>query len=147
LIRRSSYGIIDFSEDDYDDNDDNSIKSYCKHCLEYGFKVQLRNRVYPEGQIPIDHDQWRMCHECGLIVPVYELEKEASIKDVVETVDNPFEQGMSFLGVDKRTSVGGKNARKKRERQKQLDDINDDDVKRELAKGHTLLSYTEYQPQ
>jgi hypothetical protein len=145
MIKRSGIETIDFNDDEF--NDDEKVY-YCKSCLEYGYKVRLKNRLYPEGEaIPVDHEQFKQCHDCGLIVPVYELEKEASIKDVVDTVDNPFEQGMSFLGVDKRTSVGGKNARKKRERQKQLDDISDDDVKRELAKGHTLLSYTEYQPQ
>jgi hypothetical protein len=54
---------------------------------------------------------------------------------------------IQFLGVDSRTSVGGKNARKKRERQKALEDIKDDEVKRELSKGNTLISYFEYQPQ
>jgi hypothetical protein len=63
---------------------------------------------------------------------------------VIETVDNPFDIWTSFLGIDKRTSVVGKNARKKRERQKELDDIKDDDLKRELASGQTvLISYTE----
>jgi len=137
--------MIDFSDDEF--RDDEQI-SYCAHCKEYGFQVQLRNRVYPEGEpIPVDHYQWRQSHECGLIVPVYDLEKETSIKDVVETVDNPFDIGTSFLGIDSRTSVGGKNTRKKRERQKELDDIKDDDkVKRELAKGNTLITYIEYQP-
>ena len=105
--------------------------------------VQLNNRIYQNETIPIDHDQWRQCHECGTIVPIYEIEKEATIKDVVETSDNPFDIGTSFLGIDKRTSVGGKNARKKRERQKQLEDIKDDEVKRELAKGNTLINYIE----
>jgi hypothetical protein len=61
--------------------------------------------------------------------------------------DNPFDIGKDFLGIDSRTSIGGKNARKKRERQKQLDDIKDENLKAELAKGHTLISYIEYQPQ
>ena len=85
--------------------------------------------------IPVDHENWKQCNECGLIVPVYELEKESSIKDVVETTDNSFDIGTSFLGIDSRTSIGGKNARKKKERQKELEDINDDEVQRELAKG------------
>lgn len=139
MIRRSHIEIIDFSSDDYDDNDKPN-KSYCKHCLEFGFKVQLRNRVYPEGEpIPVDHDQWRQCHECGLIVPVYELEKDASIKDVVETVDNPFDIGKSFLGVDSRS------VRRKMKKKKELfGDISDPDLIRELAGGQTLLiSYTE----
>ena len=110
--------------------------------------VPLKNRIYPNNEpIPVDHDQWKQCHECGSIVPIYEIEKESSIKDVVETTDNPFDIGKSFFGIDSRTSVGGKNARKKRETQKQLDDIKDDDVKKELAKGNTLISYIEHMPQ
>ena len=66
--------------------------------------------------MPVDHENWLQCHECGTIVPVYEIEKEASIKDVIETTDNPFDSGISFLGIDSRTSIGGKNARKKRNR-------------------------------
>jgi hypothetical protein len=142
LHRRSRAEIVDYS------SDDEEKISYCKHCLKYGFMVQLKNRLYPDNQpIPVDHENYLQCHECGLIVPVYEIEKEPSIKDVVETTDNPFDSGKMFLGIDSRTSVGGKNARKKKERQKALEDIKDDDLKREIAKGNTLISYTEYQPQ
>jgi hypothetical protein len=143
INRKSRVGIVDFSED----KEDEKI-SYCKECLEYGFSVPLKNRIYPNNEpIPPDHENFLQCHECGLIIPVYELEKESSIKDVVETSDNPFDTGKDFLGIDSRTSIGGKNARKKRERQRQLEDIKDDDLKREIAKGNTLISYTEYQPQ
>jgi hypothetical protein len=142
LHRRSRAEIVDFSEDG-----DDSKKSYCKNCLSYGFKVPLKNRIYPNNEpIPIDDDQFLQCYECGLIVPVYENEKESSIKDVVETAENPFDIGKSFLGIDSRTSVGGKNARKKRDRQKALEDIKDENLKAELAKGNTSISYIEYQP-
>ena len=90
--------------------------------------------------IPVDHENWKQCHEWGLIVPVYELEKESSIKDVVETTDNPFDIGTSFLGIDSRK------ARKKKQKDKQFEDINDDEVQRELAKGNTLISHFEYHP-
>jgi hypothetical protein len=141
LHRRSRAEIVDFSSS----SDDDETITYCKHCLQFGFKVKLRNRIYPDNEpIPVDHDNFLQCHECGAIVPIYELENEALIKDVVETVDNPFDIGTSFLGIDSRTSVGGKNARKKRDRQKALDDIKDDEVQRELASGQTrLISYTE----
>ena len=78
--------------------------------------------------------------ECGSVVPVYEIEKEASIKDVVETTDNPFDIGKnSFLGVDSRS------ARRNMNKKKELfGDISDPDLKRELASGQTqLISYTE----
>ena len=97
--------------------------------------------------MPVDHENWLQCHECGTIVPVYEIEKESRLKDVVEITDNPFDSGKDFLGVDSRTSIGGKNARKKRERQKELENINDDDARREVSKGNMLIGYTKYQPQ
>lgn len=50
---------------------------------------------------------------------------------------NPFDSGKDFLGVDNRK------LRKKRERQKEFDHINDEDLKRELKKGSTLISYVE----
>jgi hypothetical protein len=134
LHRRSHYEIVDFSSDD-----DEKI-SYCKHCLKFGFTVQLKNRIYAHNEpVQVDHDQFLQCHECGTIVPVYEIEKESSIKDVVETTDNPFDIGKSFLGIDSRS------ARRKMKKKKELfGDISDPDLKRELASGQTqLISYTE----
>ena len=88
MIRRSRAEIVDFSE-----KEDEKI-SYCKECLKFGFSVPLKNRIYPNNEpIPVDHENWLQCYECGTIVPVYEIEKEASIKDVVETSDNPFDTG------------------------------------------------------
>jgi len=120
--------------------DDDEIR-YCKHCLEYGFQVSLRNRLYPDNQIAIDHENWKQCYQCGSIYPVNELQKESKIKDIVETVDNPHDFGKSeFLAVD---------VRRRRKRLEQFDDdgINDEDVKRELRQGRTLLSYSEEIPQ
>jgi hypothetical protein len=37
--------------------------------------------------------------------------------------------------------------KRKRKRQKALEDIKDDEVKRELEKGNTLISYFEHIPQ
>ncbi len=138
MIRRSRLGIVDFSDDD----EQQQSKSYCRKCLVYHLQVPLKNRIYPKDQpIPPDHDQWVQCHNCGSVFALHELEKESTLKDVIETTSNPFDQGKEFLGIDSRK------ARKKRERQRELEDIKDDEVKRELAKGNTLISYTEYQPQ
>jgi hypothetical protein len=128
---------VDFSSEEFKEEEDNY---YCRHCLEFGFKVRLRNRIYPEGEpIPPDHENYRQCHECGLIVPVYELEKEASIKDVVEISDNPFDTGKSFLGIDSRST-----RRKARKNKELFGDVNDPDLKRDLASHQTqLISYSE----
>ena len=73
------------------------------------------------------------------------LKKNPQSEMSLKLVDNPFDIGNHlFLGIDSRKSVGGKKARKKKERQRQLDDINDPDVKRELASGQIrLISYKE----
>jgi hypothetical protein len=55
-------------------------------------------------------------HASTNVTSKFELEKEASIKDSVETVDNPFENQTIALGVAKRNSPAGKKARKKRNR-------------------------------
>jgi hypothetical protein len=131
-----------------DSEDEIEPISYCPRCKKLNHLSILKERIYlPDQPVPSDNDLWKQCHECGTIVPVYEIEKDSSIKDVIETTDNPFDIGTSFLGIDSRTSIEGKNARKKRERQKQLEDIKDDEVKRELSKGNTLISYIEYQSQ
>jgi hypothetical protein len=117
LNRRSHVEIVDFSSDGYGDQEK---ISYCKHCLKFGFRVRLRNRIYPDNEpIPIDHENWLQCHECGLVDLAYELEKEATIKDVVETVDNPFDIGKSFLGIDCRKLK----KRRQKDRQRALDAI------------------------
>jgi hypothetical protein len=70
--------IVDFNEGELE------TVSCCSHCVKFGFMVPLKNRICPDNEpIPVDHDQWLQCHECGLLVPIYELQKEASIKDIV----------------------------------------------------------------
>lgn len=65
--------------------------------------------------------------------------KESQIKDVVETTGNPFDLGKDFLGIDSR-----KARRKARKATDRFGDINDPDLKRELASGQTgLISYSE----
>jgi len=72
--------------------------------------------------------------------PIYEIEKESSIKDVVETIDNPFDVAKdAVIGIDTR-----KARRKARKATDRFGDINDPDLKRELASGQTrLISYSE----
>jgi hypothetical protein len=48
----------------------------------------------PRESIPLDHDLWKQCHDCGLLVPIYEVKKEAKLQDFVEIAENPFEQGI-----------------------------------------------------
>jgi hypothetical protein len=80
-----------------------------------------------------------------MMIEVLPSEK-AMKKDVVETDENPFDIGTSFLGIDSRTSANANERKRQRGRQRELDSIKDDDLKRELKKGSTLLSYSEQLP-
>jgi hypothetical protein len=138
ITLRRHVGMVDFSDDEFTDTEQKT--ALCRHCKEYGFSVPLKNRIYPQGEpIPADHDQWTQCGDCGSIYAVYELEKESSIKDVLEITENPHDVSKNqFLGVDSRS------ARRKARKNKELfGDIQDSDLKRELASGQQLISYSE----
>jgi len=96
---------------------------------------------YPDGQaIPADYGNWLQCHKCGHIFPIYEKKNEPVIQDFTETFDNPFDvQKHAVISVDSREAR--MKARKEKDR---FGDINDEDLKRELASGQTkLISYSE----
>jgi len=46
-----------------------------------------------------DKENWKQCHNCGQIVPIYEAKKESKLQDFVETSDNPFDSGKSITGL------------------------------------------------
>jgi hypothetical protein len=137
VIKRSEIEIIDFNEGETE------TVYCCGHCVKFGFYVPLTNRVYPEGQpIPVDHDQWLQCLNCGLIVTIYEARIEPTIKNIVETSE-PNDIGINqFLGTDLRKST-----RKKRlAKHENYDHIKEPEIRDQLRKGATLLSYSEDQP-
>jgi hypothetical protein len=64
----------------------------CPHCLERGYKVRLGGRILePNEPRPADYENWLQCPTCLWICPIFELPKEETITDQVETIDNPFE--------------------------------------------------------
>ena len=90
------------------------------------------------NQFPLDHDQWLQSHECGEIFPIYEKKNEAVIKDFVETIENPFDQGKSIdgLGNKKRLTPSQKRMEKLKE---SIEKDKDSDVRAVLRKGNTAL--------
>ena len=119
-------------------SDDEITISYCPRCSKVGYSSLLQERIYkPDEQIPSDHENWKQCHTCGQIVPIYELKKESKLKDFVETSSNPFDQGKTIVGLDnkrKKTSL-------QKQRQKLKDRIErekDKDIQKELRKGNTV---------
>jgi hypothetical protein len=132
---KKNVGMVDYIEET------EKKVSYCRKCLEYNILAPLKNRIYAKGQpIPLDNDNWLQCHECGEIYPIYEKKNEPQIQDFTEIVDNPFD-----VQKDAVISIDARKARHKARKAKELfGDINDPDLKRELASGQAkLISYTE----
>lgn len=133
-------GVIEFSDDEFKEDDE---VRFCPHCLDYGFKEKLGPKILmPQEPRPVDYENWLQCVSCGTVYATHEVTKESEIKDVVETIDSPFDSGVEFLGIDSR-----KSRNKKRKQDDDFDYINDEDLKRELKKGSKLLSYSEQMPQ
>lgn len=94
-IERSEIGIMDFTEDGKEE-----IR-FCKRCLEFNVHSVLRNRLYENNQIEIDHENWIQCYSCGSVYAVNEVQKEPMIKDVIEKINNAHEISMNqFLVVN-----------------------------------------------
>jgi len=98
----------------------------------------LQKRIYLPGEIVTDDkENWKQCHNCGQIVPIYEAKKESKLQDFVETSDNPFDSGKSITGLGNKKP---KNTYQK-ERQRLLERIEkekDSDIKAELRKGNIV---------
>lgn len=134
MIERSKPEIMDFSEDETEE-----IR-YCKRCLEFNVYFPLKNRLYKNNEVEIDHENWLQCYSCGSIFAVNEVQKEATIKDVIEKIDNAHEISKNqFLGVNPRK-------RKNRlEQQDEYEDIKEPELRAELKRGSELISYFEEQ--
>jgi hypothetical protein len=115
-----------YSEDELKESEDDIPEDVnCPHCLDRGYKVRLGGRILePNEPRPGDYENWLQCPTCLWICPIFEIPKEEEIKDTMETIESPFEQGKFILEiVYKRTSPKGKKLLAKKRRNKiKLDD-------------------------
>jgi Na+-translocating ferredoxin:NAD+ oxidoreductase RnfC subunit len=69
----------------------------------------------PNEPRPDDYENWLECGTCGWICPIYQVEKEATIKDSIETIESPFESGKFQLEtIPKRAAEQHRKPRPKR---------------------------------
>jgi len=76
---------------------------------------------------------WKQCHNCGWICPIFQAEKEATIKDSIETIESPFEDKFHLETIPKRNSPAGKKASAKRRRNK-IKPTNDEEINEEIRR-------------
>jgi hypothetical protein len=73
----------------------------------------------PNEPRPADYEEWLECSTCYAIIPIYEMPKEDTIKESIETIDSPFESGKFILEtIPKSSSPKGKKLTAKRKRNK-----------------------------
>ena len=110
-----------YAQEDIDEQyEDEPEDVNCPHCLDRGYKVRLGGRILePDEPRPADYENWLQCPTCLWICPIFELPKEESIKDTMETIESPFEQGKFILeSIPQRSSPKGKRISAKRRRNK-----------------------------
>ena len=84
-----------------------------------------------------DRENWKQCHNCRQIVPIYEAKKESKLQDFVEVSRNPFDSKKSILGLGNKRPQN--RYQKERERLlKRIEMEKDEDIKRELRKGNIV---------
>jgi hypothetical protein len=115
-----------FTQEDLDEYyEDEPEPINCPMCEKRGYLVQLGPKILMPGETrPEDYDQFLQCPTCYWICPIYEIPKEETIKNSIETVESPFDSGKFILeSIPKRSSAAGKRAIAKRSRKKiKLDD-------------------------
>jgi hypothetical protein len=128
IKRKHTFSIIDVDEEEI-------VSRYCHHCMEYGFYNKLGPKILIGDERPApDHDKWCQCIACGHIYAIHETTKEEMIKDSIETIQNPFDEGKHIIGL-------GNRRHKKNKYEKLLEDIEqekDPEIRAELRKGNKV---------
>jgi len=155
IIRRPRIGIVDVTDINDNVDDDKPRPQYCIRCKDlFGVHSLLGPRVIPINKQtgepmpkPADHDRWLECQGCGTVYAKYEVKQEPHLITLVDADIDPFDRDKNIIEsvreirkIDR--SKDQRNVRKK-EYKRKLQEIQDPDVRRELAKGSEVFNYTE----
>ena len=100
-----------FTQEDIDEYyEDEQEPVLCPYCIDRGYRVLLGPKILmPNEPRPEDYENWLQCPTCYEVIPIYEAPKEETIKDRIETIDNPFDNKTIIESVhNRRTSKTGK---------------------------------------
>ena len=124
------------------------IPVYCETCASHGLQNKLGPRIYKEeelvsGQIPYDASQWLHCYHCNTLVPKHDIKQEGTLSTDIERIDT------KFSTINRQPEHYEKPKHNRRGFNERLDidrkqgEIKDEDLRKELKKGSTLISYSE----
>jgi hypothetical protein len=104
--------ILTAEDIDYEEEDETI---YCPICENRGYLNRLGPKILgPNEPRPDDYDSWLQCPACDWLCPIFAVEKEETIKDMVETSDSPFEYQLKIVTVPTRLREQNKQPRGKR---------------------------------
>ena len=109
-----------WTQEDIDEAYEDELEDVpCPFCENRGYRVKLGPKILMPGQVrDSDYENWLECPTCYVVIPIYEMPKEETIKDTVETAETPFENKTQIIGIPKRNSPAGKRASAKKRRNK-----------------------------
>ena len=86
-----------YTEDELDWEDETTT-IYCPFCEQRGYKNALGGKILMPGEVrPDDYENFLQCAVCYEVIPLHETYQDATISDVIEKSENPFEQGKTVI--------------------------------------------------
>ena len=132
-IKRSPPKEIDFKQGDQDE------PTFCQHCAKVGLQIRLEPRLYGKDEIPYDDENWKQCYRCGRLVEIYNIKYESErLSGFTEPSDDPFDFGNSQISGLKKRDIH-------RDKDKEYEEIKENELKQELRHGSILLNYSDTQ--
>lgn len=93
-----------------------------------------------------EREKWLQCSNCGKIYAKYEVKTESQIEPLTTAIENPFnmeKDQIQGIGESRKYDRSGITQSKKKKK-KDLSEIKDEDIRKEVARGSKLLSYHEF---
>jgi hypothetical protein len=110
-----------YTQEDIDEYYEDELEDVtCPFCEKRGYRILLGPKILiPNEPRPADYESFLECPTCYEVIPIHEIPKEEEIKDAVETIESPYEQGKFILeSIPKRGSAAGKKLSPKKRRNK-----------------------------
>jgi hypothetical protein len=76
-----------YTEEEWNESYENELEDVlCQMCLKRGYRVLLGKKILmPNEPRPSDYDDWLMCPTCYWLCPIYEVPKEETVTNVIDT--------------------------------------------------------------
>ena len=96
------------------DIDEEPEPLYCPYCSKVHITVVLQPRVFENGELPHDADDWLQCYRCGKTVHINQGKEEGEFAPIVDLYETPYDTSANIEIVGKRKHVDRLKKRYKR---------------------------------